>query len=328
MTGPSWKPLTEDSAGAVEILEGAREIARAAGRKGEEAGLGRLADDVRAGTRGGEVLRDSDGRPWGLAISSGLGAVGRRVGPVVLAADRQNLPGWNGFLTALTERADPAGPVVLLDAPTQGISEEEARSLLAPLGFRAFHRYGLMFPPGAPLPAAPTRPLEGGRLRSIGESDTEELAQLQATCYANSIDRFLFATDSDPVKGARGLLRDLFSGKYGEFQVQGSIGLEIEGRLRGVTVVTRQPDYLLLADVEVHPAFQGQGHARRLIRATLEALPGGPSLPLALAVTEETPTAYRLYQNLGFVVREGPFTFWARTEALGLTDPKPGRTAP
>ena len=171
------------------------------------------------------------------------------------------------------------------------------------------------------MPAPPNRPLEAGRLRNIRSSDGEQLALLNARCYAKSIDRFLFATDSDPVEGARGLLRALFDGKYGEFQEKASFGLEIDGTLKGVTLVTRRPDYLLLADVEVDPSVQGQGHARRLIRATLGALADDPSAPLALAVTEETPTAFRLYRDLGFVVREGPFTFWARPTALGLPEP-------
>ncbi|MCI4352641.1 MAG: GNAT family N-acetyltransferase [Thermoplasmata archaeon] len=319
MTAPVWRPLQEDPEGASRLLEVAEAAARATGSNMEAEGLAAQRKGVQERKRSGGLLRDPDGPVWGVAVWTSIEGLGRRVSPIYLAEDHQNPAGWTRFLASLLESPDPAGRVLLFSAPMPGFSDQEARAFLVPRGFHPYHRYGLKFPPGSPLPDAPALPLRTGRIRTVGPADLEGLAILNTASYARSIDRFLFATANEPLVGARRILQSLFEGEYGTFVGDASFGLELAGELRGATIVTRRPTHLLLADVEVHPSVQGQGHARRLIRATLEAVARDSTTPLVLAVTEESPKALRLYRDLGFVVQDGPFTFWADTAALGIS---------
>jgi GNAT superfamily N-acetyltransferase len=311
-----------DREGALELLDAAASEARASGREREIETFKILRKEMQNEKTEGGVLRGPDGQLWGVAIWDRIRGLGRRVSPIFVPKDRQNASGWRQFLQLLLDRPDPAGSILLFNAPLPGFAESEAGTFLAPWGFRPYHRFGLAFPSSSALPREPSRPLAGGRLRQLSISDLEPLAVLSAACYAGTVDRFLFGEESDPLASARTLLRALFDGRFGPFVPEASFGLELDGTLRGATLVTRRPTYKLLADVEVHPSVQRQGHARRLIRATLEALSKDAATPLALAVTEENGGAFQLYKDLGFVVQEGPFTFWANTAALGIFPPR------
>jgi GNAT superfamily N-acetyltransferase len=313
-----WVPIADDRAAALGVLNRAEARARAAGQGPEAEAIGRPRAQIAQGDSGGGVLTEATGAIRGLALWTTIRGLGRRVTTTYLDPEWQTAQGWTDLLASLLDAPSGDGPVVLLLAPMPGISEEEARRPLSPRGFRAWHRYGLQFPPGSPLPAEPTEPLIGWRIRTVGPSDLEALVQLNVAAYANSIDRFLFVEDIDPAVTSRHLLQSLFDGKHGDFLADQSFGLELDGRLLGATLVTRRPGYRLLADVEVHPSVRGQGHARRLIRATLEAARREPGDPVYLAVTEETPVALPLYRKLGFVTKDGPFTFWAHPGRLGL----------
>jgi GNAT superfamily N-acetyltransferase len=318
---PSWGPIDQDPAGALELLDTAVSDARAEGNQEEMDGWASQRTAIHAGKTSGRLLRGPDGTPWGMAIWTVLKGRGRRVAPIYLRKDRQNPAGWTQFLRYLLESPEPAGPVLLFNTPLTGLPEAEAAAFLGPRGFRPYHRYGLAFPPGGPLPAEPSRPLVDGRLRTLSPEDLEPLAALSATCYANSVDRFMFGEEAESMPAARWLLRSFFDGRYGTFIAEASFGLELHGKLMGATLVSRLPAHKLLADVEVHPSVQGQGHARRLIRATIEALSADVETPLVLAVTRENGVAFQLYQDLGFVVRQGPFPFWANPAALGVPPP-------
>ncbi|MCI4340742.1 MAG: GNAT family N-acetyltransferase [Thermoplasmata archaeon] len=211
--------------------------------------------------------------------------------------------------------------MLVLNAPLTGLDEDDAVKLLAPRGFRPFHRYGLAISLGGPLPPERAGPVTRGRLRTLSPTDSEALSDLSARCYADSAERFLFGTEFESRAAARAILKSFFEGAFGTFVPEASFGLDIDGTLMGATLVTRRPTHYLLADVEVHPAVQGQGHARRLIRATMEALSAETERPLGLSVTQENRVAFRLYRDLGFVVRQGPTTFWADTDALSVSPP-------
>lgn len=297
--------------------------AKAAGRDPEVESLRAEQQEVEAGRATGQVLRSPEGHAVGLALWTALKGLGRRVSPIYLARSWQNPEGWTSFLRGLLERPDPDGPVLLFNGPLTGFAEADAVRVLAPRGFQPFHRFGMTFPPGGALPVAREVPESVGRLRTVGPVDSEALARLGADSYAGTVDRFLFGQDPDPISAARSLLQQLFEGKYGAFLPEASFGLEIDGRLQGATLVTRRPSHKLLADVEVHPSVQGKGFARALIHATLEALAADRSTPLVLAVTKENGGAFQLYEKMGFVVTDGPFTFWADTQRLGIRAPVP-----
>jgi len=327
VTRPTWTPLRDDRDGALALIDAVAAEDRAAGRDEEAGYLASSRPEVERGTVPGALVRDPEGEPWGLAAWRTIGDLGRTVAPLLLAKKHRTPDGWRGLLSMVVETPDPSGPVLLLNDRLAGRPESETAQVLVPRGFSAFHRYGLVFPPGTPLPPGPARPLMRGRLRPVGPSDLEPLARLSAVCYAGSIDRFLFTNVSDPVEGARSLLRTLFDGRYGEYLEGSSFGLEIDGELLGAALVTRARDGKLLADVSVHPDLQGQGHARRLIRACLETAAREPTLPVRLAVTRENVRAFRLYRDLGFVIEKGPGTLWANTTALGIPRPSPAGEA-
>ena len=327
MTAFAWTSLPQDRDGALELLDLVASEVTGPNRAEELEGLGKRRSDLVGGKAAGGLLRGPDGRPWGLALWSVLRGKGRRVSPIYLARAHQNPTDWTTFLTGLLERSDPAGPVLMFETPLPGFEEAEALALLSPRGFQPYHRFGLSYPPGGPLPSAPSRTMDRGKIRTVGSEDWEPLAALTAVCYADSIDRFLFGEEVEPLAAARSLLRSLFDGEYGAFAPEASFGLEVDGRLLGTTLVTRRPNYNLLADVEVHPSVQGQGHARRLIRASLKALAPETDSPLVLAVTKENNVAFRLYQDMGFEIGQGPFPFWANPTALGIASPARASTA-
>ncbi|MGA7846157.1 MAG: GNAT family N-acetyltransferase [Thermoplasmata archaeon] len=319
----SWRPLREDPEGAAALLTGPEAEARAAGHAGEAEELSSLRKKIFERKAEGGVLQGARGHLEGLAIWETVGTKGRRVGPIQLEKKCQNPSDWKRFLTALLDSTDPAGPVLLFNSSLPGFPEADAAEFLAPRGFLPYHRYGLAFPAQAPLPPDAVKPLQSGRVRNVSPADLEGLAELSAASYANSIDLFLFAREDDEMQEARRLLRTVFEGQYGTFLTHASFGLEIDGVIRGATLVTDRTQYKLIADVEVHPRFQGHGHARRLIRATLQAVSPDATAPLVLAVTRENVAAYELYRHLGFVVQDGPFTFWANPAALGISPPAP-----
>jgi ribosomal protein S18 acetylase RimI-like enzyme len=323
MSAESWEPFNSDPEGAAALLGDLESEARATGHQPEAERLASRRKSILEGKVDGGLLRDSRGRAMGLAIWEIVGALGRRVVWTHLRTESEGPAGWNRFLATLLDSPDPSGPVLLFASSIPGYPEPAAAEFLGPRGFHAFHRYGLEFPAGAPLPADSVQPLNVGRLRTVGPEDLEELAVLNAASYANSIDRFLFAAGDDPVEGARHLLRLVFGGEYGAFLRDASFGLDIDGQLRGATLVTDNSRYRLIADVEVHPSFQGQGHARRLLRATLAATTPDTTTPVVLSVTRENGVAFDFYRRLGFVVKEGPFTMWVNTDALGISPPDP-----
>jgi ribosomal protein S18 acetylase RimI-like enzyme len=324
----SWKPLDEDPQGVRELLDRAETAPGRAGSQSDIRGIARLRQRLEQGNARGAVLRDIGGTLWGMVLWDRVGALGRRVSPILLATDRTDLVGWTGLLASLLERSDRSDPVLLLESPMPGLSAEEASALLVPRGFREYRRFRMVFPPGTPLPDGSSPPLADGRLRTLSSADQEGIASLDSVCYADSIDRFLFATETDPLAQARQRVKSLFDGNVGRFLGEASFGYDVEGRLLGATIVTREGSHFLLADVAVHPSVQGQGHARRLIRASLEAVSHEPTTPLVLAVTEKNRNAVRLYRSLGFVVEGEPVTFWADPAALGLPDPEANPVRP
>jgi ribosomal protein S18 acetylase RimI-like enzyme len=321
MVGPSWRPIPKDVDGAVTLLDEAVSDARRSGQADEAQAWASLEKSLPEGRTEGAVMRGADGHPWGVAIWTPLKGIGRRVSPTFVAKAHQDPTGWTEFLRLLLEAPDPAGPPVVLNFPMPGIAEPDAAAFLVPRGFRAFHRFDLVFPAAAPLPPEPNRPLSSGQIRPLTRADAEPLATLGANCYANSIDRFLFGEETDALVASREILRMLFDGRFGTFAPEASFGLDIDGKLLGATIVTRRPTHWLLADVEVDPSVQGRGHAHRLVRATLEALAPQRETPLGLSVTRENAGAFRLYQRLGFIVRPGSITFWANPDALGIPSP-------
>lgn len=318
----TWRSLADDPQGTSDLLDDAEGSARAVGSQAAMASLLRLRRRLQDGNVQGAVFRDPEGELWAAICWERIGDLGRRVSPILLATDRRSQAGWTGFLSFLLERFDPSARVLILQTPTPGVSSEEVSALLVPFGFRAFRRFRMQFPAGTPVPSESSRTPPGGRIRNLRQADRDELARLSSACYATSIDRFLFSTETAPLAQAQERITALLNGRVGTFYADASFGFEADGHLLGATMVTREGAHYLLADVEVHPSVRRQGLARRLIRTSLDAISRGPSTPTVLAVTEQNRRAVGLYRSLGFVMDGEPQTFWADVAALGLPDPE------
>lgn len=76
--------------------------------------------------------------------------------------------------------------------------------------------------------------------------------------------------------------------------------VEMPGEPIGVLQVSRRPDHVFIADIEIHPDHQRRGIGARLLRKVL-AEADAEGVPVRLRVLRNNP-ARRLYQRLGFAV--------------------------
>ena len=293
-----------------------------AGRADEIKYLGSSEEIVR-NAREGAILRDNSGSAIGMVITAPISGLGRMVEFFTLRDPHLNPSGLRDFVESMVLHYPGGSPVLIIWDGLRMFDSVPVISLLKQQGFHVFHRLEMLLPAGKVPPPAPQVSKAQGRLRNVGPGDFEALSHLNAICFEGSIDAYLLASTNDQYENARRLMRDLLDGTYGRFLEYASFGLEVDGEIVGATIVTRNENNTLLADVAVLPRYQGQGHAGRLIRASLEPLLREPNLKLYLNVTIENPRAYYLYRHLGFEVKSGPYPLWARTEKLGIAPPEP-----
>ena len=104
---------------------------------------------------------------------------------------------------------------------------------------------------------------------------------------------------------------------------------EQEGRVVGNVTATPEGTATgrwFIANVAVHPSFQGQGIARRLMEASLERIRSRGGRLVLLQVRTDNEPAQRLYRRLGFrrydtiveLVRRGPLPGRTRPRVPGL----------
>lgn len=321
MFSAKWVRVEDATDHALHLLGQAKAEAESAGRVRELREIESLEDLVRANQARGGVLMDRTGRPQCLALWDAIEGVGRRVRFLYGRPDSRNLEGWTEILSTLLEPSEPDGPAVLVHWAVAGISTAQADGLLARWGFLPYHREQLVLPPDRPLPPPDPRPLVSGRIRPVNRRDFDQVVRLNAASYRDELERYLYATTRDPTEDSRRLLQRLRDGDFGKPLDDASVVLEIDGALRGASLVTQRPEYLLIADVEVHPEARGRGYARRLLLATLTALSALPRAPIALAVIRENAAAYHLYSDLGFDPTDMVETVWANPVRLGIEPP-------
>jgi ribosomal protein S18 acetylase RimI-like enzyme len=321
-----WEPIAKDPASAVSLIDEFRERLVREGRRAEVEHLEspeEFLDHVLKHVPEGALLRDGEGRAIGMAMMQSISGLGRMVEFFAVRESHLTPSGLKEFLECLFSNYQKTSPVLILWDNFRMLDTQPLFSFLGERGFHRFNRYEMIFSAGRALPPSPLDAKTPGRIRNVGPGDLEALSRLNAICFSGSIDSYLLATTNDQLENARELMRDLINGKYGRFMEEASFGLEVDGEVVGTSIITRNADYTLLADVAVHPGYRSKGHARRLIRASLEVLLREPGIPLYLNVTRENSHAFRLYRALGFEVKSGPYPLWAHTEGLGISPPQP-----
>ena len=133
------------------------------------------------------------------------------------------------------------------------------------------------------------------------EADIEALGRLYYNAYRGAIDD-IGQNPADAMNEAR----ETIAGYFGRFLANCSFVLDGHDGLAGATLVTEaSDDTALLAEVMVHPGYRGQGYARPLIQAAMNACLDQGWQKMILTVTRNNVPAEGLYRRMGFEEEPG-----------------------
>jgi ribosomal protein S18 acetylase RimI-like enzyme len=309
-------PVASDASRSLEMI-------RVAVRQRE--GVGEEAD--RQIRRFEEVLHDGQlhgflaehgGRAVGIAVWQEPVGVGATLDLLYLA-DPLASPERYGELLTLAERS--CGPVAFVSGPLAGLDPHFEAVLMQGLGYAPFGRSEMRLAhEPAPRPARENARLH---LRPMELRDEPQLGELHARAYRGRLDRYLFWNDADDATDGAKHTSDLLSGRWGLRVELGSWVGEEDGQLVGAVLSVRTDLGVLIADVMVDPARQGQGIGRAVLLASLSAMTAGGEGPVFLNVTEGNLPAIRLYESVGFVRSLGPTHDWYNTRRVPVRPPVP-----
>ena len=135
--------------------------------------------------------------------------------------------------------------------------------------------------------------------RTIQQDDAEGLARLMHAAYRGTID-----DEGETLNEAREEIHKTFAGEYGRLLSDCSFAIEADGSLISACLVSwYEPSSTpLVAFLMTHPDAKRQGHARMLLRQSMNALLEQGYSKLTLVVSEGNNPAIALYRNLGFTV--------------------------
>ena len=133
------------------------------------------------------------------------------------------------------------------------------------------------------------------RCRTLSASDTDSLASLMLTAYRDTIDY-----DGETLDDALFQMRSLFQGKFGPFQDLSSFGIEEDGRLLSVIIITMWESRPLVAFSMTRPESKNLGMATFLLKSSINALLTFGHKELVLVVTAGNEPAEHIYKKLGF----------------------------
>jgi ribosomal protein S18 acetylase RimI-like enzyme len=267
-----------------------------------------IADRFEAAVRSGQArgaLYRSGGVPRGIAMWERQGPLGANVNLLALRPPSDAPAEYGAFLEAIRGMA---GSIAFVAGELPGLDEPAESELMERLGFGRFARSEMRWAGGA-APDVPPAPA-GGTVRRVGRLDAPALCDLHRLAYHGRFDRYLFLESDDEGLDAARLVEDLFGGRWGEFSPEGSWGIEVGGRLVAALLCVRRPNGVLIADVMVDPARQGEGLGRTILASALHSLAEAGLVPVFLNVTEGNDRAVRLYERLGFVRSLGPGRSW------------------
>jgi GNAT superfamily N-acetyltransferase len=132
--------------------------------------------------------------------------------------------------------------------------------------------------------------------RPDDEADVAAMGRLMYDTYHGAIDDVGQSLDE-----ALEEAREALGGDYGPFLAGCSFVLEGDGEPAGAAwVMEHSNDEALLAEVLVRPNYRGQGYARPLIQAAMNACLDHGWPKMVLAVTRNNVPAEGLYRRMGF----------------------------
>ena len=149
------------------------------------------------------------------------------------------------------------------------------------------------------------RPVVCGRTmrhpRPGDEADVQAIGQLYYDAYLNTIDH-----DGETLDEALAEAKRTLGDQYGHFLADCSFVLEGTDGPAAATLVTEESDdTALLAEVMICPGYRGQGYARPLIQAAMNACLERGFTDMVLMVTLGNVPAEGLYRRMGFVEEPG-----------------------
>jgi GNAT superfamily N-acetyltransferase len=128
-------------------------------------------------------------------------------------------------------------------------------------------------------------------------TDIAALGELMLAAYRGTPDE---ADAGQTIASATEEIGRVFSGEYGQLIWEASFVASEGNEPIAVTLVTVWQGEPLLAYVFTAPSHAGRGLARNLIRASMNTLAAHGHTRLNLAVTENNPRAWKLYESIGF----------------------------
>jgi ribosomal protein S18 acetylase RimI-like enzyme len=268
-----------------------------------------VANDTAVG-----VLRYDGETPIGIAVWDPMTELGAMLQVVFLVPASQSAESYRAFYS---EILGAAGSIVFAPGRLSGLSDADEVAVMEGLGFAPFSRSEMRFPPDVPTPIPPQG--SPNRVREVRADEQSDLARLHELAYRNHFDRYLFQADPDPVRDAAIAMRDIASGRWGEFLPWASVAVDGDGGLAAATLVVRAGYGPLIADVMVDPGLQGRGLGRTVVAETIRRLRERNEPVIVLNVTEGNARAVRLYEQLGFVRSIGPSRGWYFRQRIPVT---------
>ncbi len=238
---------------------------------------------------------------------------------------------YEAVLSALTSGV---GPLVFTPGGLVGLSDADESAMMQALRFARFSRSEMRWP--ASLAPPPLRESDGIAMRPVLAADEPTVATLHLAAFDGTFDQYMYLSDPDPAIDAARSVREMMTGRYGEFLGWASTIAESEGRPVGASLVIRAMFGPLLISVMVDRESQGRGIGRAMVLANLHALRARGETFAALNVTEGNTRAVQLYERLGFVRSLGPEHSWYSRAAVPVapgeilrtpsSSPSPGTT--
>jgi GNAT superfamily N-acetyltransferase len=203
------------------------------------------------------------------------------------------------FLAAVERRARREGAQHLVLALSLPLARS-LDSMVAAAGYRLAKRRVTMEAPLVRRPASCPRPMRPVRPDDAGEA--EALARVMLESYAGGIDY-----EGETLDETLDEVRRVMGDGWGPFLPDCSfVLLGDEGEPGGAALVTQEvADETWLCEVFVHPRYRGQGCARPLIQAAMNACLDRGYARMGLMVTLGNVPAEGLYRRLGFAEEEG-----------------------
>lgn len=264
----------------------------------------KILGELRSGAMLGSIVV-SEGRPRGIAAWATGGPLGANVHVLFLDGSAASPAGYAELLAEVSRRS---GGIGFSAGRLSGVSRSDEAELMERLGFGRYGR-SEMKRSTVPGPEAPD-PGSPGAVRPIAPDDEPALSRLHRTAYHGRFDRYLFQEEIDEERDCAREIHQLLHGRWGPLEPHGSLVLELGGALVADVLAVERPEGVLIADVAVEPAYQGQRLGRRILLASLRGLATQPARAVYLNVTEGNTRAIRLYTSLGFARSLGPSEDW------------------